>query len=223
VRVRLAASHAIDRKAIADAETLGASPPAGSIIPPAIEFALRIEPPPHDPARAKQLLKEAGYPNGFDAGEMTGAVAFAADAEAVVNYLAAVGIRVRLRTMERAAWQSAWRDKKLKNLVLCGAGGYGNAATRIENYLVTGGTFSYGGYPDIDELFRQQARELDRARRQALLNRIQQLASERVIYIPIYAQTFNNGVGPRVAESNLGRIPLHYYTAPFEDLRLRGD
>ena len=42
------------------------------------------------------------------------------------------------------------------------------------------------------------------------------------MYIPLYALSFHNGVGPRVAESSLGRIPLHYYTAPFEDMRLRG-
>jgi hypothetical protein len=34
---------------------------------------------------------------------------------------------------------------------------------------------------------------------------------------------FNNGVGPRVAESSLGKIPLHYYTAPFEDVWLKGN
>jgi hypothetical protein len=50
VRVRLAASHAIDRTAIAEADSLGASPPMGSLIPPAIEFALAIEPPRHDGA-----------------------------------------------------------------------------------------------------------------------------------------------------------------------------
>ena len=48
-------------------------------------------------------------------------------------------------------------------------------------------------------------------------------AVERVIYVPIYAQSFNNGVGPRVQESSLGRIPLHYYTAPFEDIRLKAE
>ena len=132
-----------------------------------------------------------------------------------------MGIRARFRTMERAAYLTAQREKKLKNLVFCGAGGYGNAATRVENYLVSGGTFAAGGYPDIDDLFQQQARELDRGKRQALLHRIQQLANERVVYIPLYALSFHNGVGPRVAESSLGRIPLHYYTAPFEDLRLR--
>ena len=56
-----------------------------------------------------------------------------------------------------------------------------------------------------------------------MLHRIQQLAVERVIYVPIYAQSFNNGVGPRVQESSLGRIPLHYYTAPFKDIRLKAE
>ncbi len=69
-RVRLAASHAMDRKALSEAETLGASRPTGSMIPPKFEFALPLEPHPYDPARAKQLLAEAGYPNGFDAGDL---------------------------------------------------------------------------------------------------------------------------------------------------------
>jgi peptide/nickel transport system substrate-binding protein len=221
VRVRLAASHAIDRKAIAEADSLGASPPSGSLIPPATEFALPIEPHRYDPAKAKQLLRDAGYPNGFDAGEMVGTVQFANAAEAVVTYLRAVGIRSRFRTMERVAYLTAWKEKKLKNLLFCGAGGYGNAATRIENYFVTGGLYSPGGYPDIDDLFHQQARELDRKKREALLHQIQRLAHERVLYLPVYALYFNNGVGPRVQESSLGKIPMHYYTAPFEDVRLK--
>jgi peptide/nickel transport system substrate-binding protein len=221
VRVRQAANHALDRKGIADSETLGASPPIGSIIPPMLEFALPVEVPRYDPALSKKLLREAGYPNGFDAGEMVGTVQYAGATEAVLNNFAAVGIRARLRTMERAAYLAAQRDKKLKNLLFGGAGGYGNAATRIENYLISTGSFTYGAVPDIDDLFVQQAREVDRGKRQALLHRIQQLAGERVLYLPLYMLSFHNGVGPRVAESSLGRIPLHYYTAPFEDVRLR--
>jgi peptide/nickel transport system substrate-binding protein len=221
VRVRLAASHAIDRRTIAEADSLGASPPMGSMIPSAIEFALPVEPHRYDVARARQLLREAGYPNGFDAGEMVGTVQFATAAEAVISSLQTVGIRARFRTMERVAYLAAWKDKRLKNLLFCGAGGYGNAATRVENYFVTGGTYSPGGHPEIDELFQQQAREVDRKKREALLHRIQRLAVERVLYLPIYALYFNNGVGPRVAEPSLGRIPMHYYTAPFEDVRLR--
>jgi peptide/nickel transport system substrate-binding protein len=222
-RVRLAASHSIDRKGIADADSLGASPPAGSMIPPGIEFGLTFEPHKYDPARAKQLLAEAGYPNGFDAGELTGTVQFSNLAESVISNFQAVGIRAKFRTIERVAGLTAWKDKKLKNLYQCGAGGYGNAATRMENYYVTGGLYSPGGHPDIDDLFSQQSRELDRKKREALLHRIQQLAHERVLYLPVYALFFNNGVGPRVAEPSLGRIPLHYYSAPFEDLRLKSN
>src|SRR5713101_8922741 len=58
------------RRALSEAETLGASKPTGNIIPRAFEFALPIEPYQYDPAKAKQLLAEAGYPNGFDAGEL---------------------------------------------------------------------------------------------------------------------------------------------------------
>ena len=70
-RVRLAASLAIDRKAINEAESLGFSGLTDNIVPRQMEFALPIEARPYDPKRAKQLLVEAGYPNGFDGGDIT--------------------------------------------------------------------------------------------------------------------------------------------------------
>ena len=113
-RVRLAASLAIDRRAISDAETLGASPPTGNVVPASFEFGLKIPPDPYDPARAKQLLAEAGYPNGFDAGDLYPWPPYFTTGEAVTSYLGAVGIKTRVRTMERAAFYSALATKKLK-------------------------------------------------------------------------------------------------------------
>jgi peptide/nickel transport system substrate-binding protein len=59
-RVRQAASLAVDRKGLNEAENLGASRLNGNIVPRTFEFAIPIEPDPYDPARARQLLAEAG-------------------------------------------------------------------------------------------------------------------------------------------------------------------
>src|SRR2546428_7213058 len=69
-RVRLAANLAIDRKAFSDAEYLGYGRPAPSIIPRDFEYYWAPPAYPYDPARAKRLLAEAGYPKGFDAVEL---------------------------------------------------------------------------------------------------------------------------------------------------------
>jgi peptide/nickel transport system substrate-binding protein len=222
VRVRLAANYAVDKKAISDVESFGVAPPMGSIIPKELEFALPMEPYPYEPEKAKQLLKEAGYPNGFDAGEFTGTIQYASPVESIANYLAAVGIRTKIRTVEREAWLTGWREKKFRGVLWCGAGGFGNAATRIENYFVSTGTYAYVNHPDIDELFRKQDIESDAQKREAILHEIQRIARERVLFVPLYAWIWHTGVGPRVADASLDKIPLFYYTGPFEDMRLKG-
>src|SRR2546425_10344788 len=78
-RVRLAATMAVDKPALNEAERLGYSRLTGSIIPSVMEFALRIEPYPQDPTSAKRLLAEAGYPNGFDASDLTPLPPFTTD------------------------------------------------------------------------------------------------------------------------------------------------
>src|SRR3989441_1786918 len=69
-RVRQAASLALDRQAVNQAETLGFSKPTGGIIPRAYELSRVFEPDPYDPAKATKLMAAAGYPNGFDAGAL---------------------------------------------------------------------------------------------------------------------------------------------------------
>jgi len=196
-RVRLAFNYAVDRAAISEAACLGFCPPTGSIIPRPMDFAWPVEPLPYNPDKAKQLLAEAGYPNGFEAGELTPIPPFFIPAEALVNYLNAIGIRVKMRPMERAAFYAAWKEKKLRGLFTTGAGGSGNAATRIEAFVYSKGAYAYGGYPDIDALFQQQAAERDSAKREALLHRIQQLMVERVMFGTIYEFRALMGVGPK--------------------------
>jgi peptide/nickel transport system substrate-binding protein len=221
-RVRLAANLAMDRKQVNQAETLGFSRLTGSMIPNDFEFAWIPPLYPHDPARARQLLAEAGYPNGFEGGEYFADISYGSVGEAIVNDWKAVGIRTQLRPLERAAFFAQYREKKLRNVIQSGTAAFGNAATRIEAFVESSGAFAYGGYPDIDGLFREQAAELDKKRREATLHKIQQLIHDKVMYAPIWELGWLNGVGPRVAEAGLGLIPMHAYSAPYEDLRLKG-
>jgi peptide/nickel transport system substrate-binding protein len=220
-RVRLAANHAIDRQAMNDAITLGFSRITWSIIPQSFDFFWQPPAYPHDIARARQLLAEAGYPKGFDAGDLWCEPATATMSEATGNDLQSVGIRTRLRPLERAAFFGSYQEKKLKNLAYSISGAFGNAAIRLETFVAAGGPYVYGSYPDIDGLFREQAAELDRKRREAMLHRIQQLVHDKAMYAPIWELGFIHAHGPRVAESGLGLITGWAFSAPYEDVKLK--
>src|SRR5207245_48358 len=138
-RLRLAVNAALNRSAINEAACLGLCPPAGVIVPRVMDFALQVEPPAYDPQRARQLLAEAGYPQGLDAGELVPIPPFFTAAEAVVNDLNAVGIRVKMRVMERATFYAAWRAKQLRGLFLTASGNSGNAASRVEAFIYSKG------------------------------------------------------------------------------------
>ena len=220
-RMRLAVNHALDRTGISETACLGYCPSAGVIVPPVMDYALPVEPPRYDPQKAKQLLAEAGYPKGFDAGDFTPIPALWTAGEAAANYLNAVGIRVKLRRMEQAAFYAAWQEKKLRGIFLTAAGNSGNAATRVEAFIYSKGSYAYGGYPDIDELFQQQARERESAKREALLHRIQQLTIDRVMFAPIWNTRVVIGVGPRVADHTINLVPMSIWPS-YEDMRLKG-
>jgi peptide/nickel transport system substrate-binding protein len=220
-RVRLAASYALDRQALSDAETLGASKPAGNFIPRAFEFALPIEPLSHNPARAKQLLAEAGYPNGFDAGELYQLPPYFTLGEAIIGNLQAVGIKLKMRPMERAAYFATIQSKKAKGVCVCSSALYGNAASRMSEIYPSEGAYAYGGYPDTDALYKQQARETDRKKREALLHQIQQLMNERTRIAPIFEYIWPSGIGPRVENPALMLINPYPWSAPLEDVRLK--
>jgi peptide/nickel transport system substrate-binding protein len=220
-RVRWAANHAINKQAINEAETLGHSVLTGSIIPHKFQYALKLEPYAYNPDKAKQLLKESGYPKGFDAGEYSCDAVYAGVVEAAVNDLTAIGIRAKVRPLERAAIVAAHREKTVKNLTRQGSAAFGNAATRIETFMYSQGAQSFLKDPQIDAWYEQQAKERDRQKRGAILHQIQQKVYDEAYFGPFWELGFLCASGPRVAVSGLGLIPLFAYSAPLEEVQLK--
>jgi peptide/nickel transport system substrate-binding protein len=222
-RVRLAAGLAINRAAINQALTRGHSLITGSIIPDNFEHFWQPPAPVFDPVFAKQLLAEAGHPNGFEADDYFCDASFTDIAEAVLNDLQTVGIHAKLRPLERAAFYKGYAEKKLNHIIQAASAAFGNAATRLEAFAVKGGTYAYGSDAELDTLFQQQANERDRTRRAALLEKMQQLVHERALFTPIWQLAGHAGVGPRVAEPGLDLIRRYPFSAPYEDVALKSN
>jgi len=121
-----------------------------------------------------------GYPNGFDAGDLT-PIPRLTMAESVVNYLSRRHPREDAH-LERAASTPPGARRSCVNLF------NHRRATRecrhrVQELIYTKGAYAYGGYPDIDDLFLQQARERDVRKREAVLFKIQQLTIDRAMFV----------------------------------------
>jgi len=178
-RLRLAVNYALDRQRINEGACLGFCPPAGVIVPRVMEYALQVEPDAYDLPKAKQLLAEAGYPNGLDAGMFAANPGFPTVADALVNDSTRPAFRVRLRQMERAAFYADWQAKKLRGLFMVGAGKLRQCRDRVESFIQSKGAYAYGGYPDIDAMFAEQAASVTPRSVRRCFSKIQQLTIDR--------------------------------------------
>jgi len=132
-----------------------------------------------------------------------------------------VGIRPKLRPLERATLFKGIAEKQYRNVIYMFAGIFGNAATWLEAYAIGGGTYVHGSHPDVDGLFREQTAELDRGKREAILHRVQKLIHERAMFAPIWDFAFLHGVGARVEEPGLGLLSGYGFSGPYEDVKLK--
>ena len=191
LRVRQAANLAIDRDGMSKALFLGYCKITNSIIPYTFEYYWQPPAPVYDPVKAKNLLADAGLPNGFDAGVLYSDSGYANVGEVAVDNLEAIGIRTKLELIERAGFFASYSSKKYSHGIILGASGaFGNAATRLASFVVKDGAYIYGSYPDIDELYPRQADELDTKKRAAILDKMQQLVDDKAIYAPIWQLGF---------------------------------
>jgi len=207
-RVRQAVSLALNRQFLAHQETQGLGIPAGNWISPENRDVLRgdgqdLPVPEHNPEKAKQLLAQAGFPNGFDFEWYVPFPPYFDMGERILTDLRAVGLRGKIQTLEGPVFRSQ---------VAQGRKGYSGNRTIVQNidprpggskanigvYTVCGSPSSFICEPQIEVRWAKHQASLDLAERERLVKEIQRIIVEEYYFVPIYLNPFVHAVGPRV-------------------------
>jgi peptide/nickel transport system substrate-binding protein len=205
--VRQAVNYAVDKEAMVQDLYLGypAQEPGQLVGEDGVGYNVDIQAYPYDPDKARQLLSEAGYPDGFEttlevvsqntlAGETTG--------EAVAAYLADVGIQANIVPMEPNVWIGKWYG-----------GGRDEMFMGMTNYLpLYDADFSYSWFwsgnqpaearfmsnPEFDKLFEAQRSEMDPAKRAEILDQLAQIMHDEAPVIFLFRQARVHVMDPKV-------------------------
>ena len=226
-RVRQATSLAIDRQALNDAETAGLAGLPGNWMPENLPGALALPTPEHNPAKARQLLAEAGYPNGFEVEALTPFPPFFSVGERVVTNLREIGIRTKINQMERAAYTAKLAEGPgafKGHLLIHYSASPGDAASWIRAWATCKGSSSRTCLPEIEEKFQRYEASVDPQERERLSNELQRYLVDNSIFVSIFRNALLNMQGPRIAnrwDEIWGAVPGHPLFAPVEDVRLK--
>lgn len=176
-KLRQAVAYAIDRPAIIKSILGGLATPLHGPVGPGqygydAERATAFD-IPYDPEKAKQLVKEAGYPDGLDVDLFSATGRYVNDkqvAEAMAAMLTGVGIRTRLHTPEYATYWPQVQKGKVP-FYYQGRGSMIDPSVGIAQYFETGVTPRVGySNPALDKLLRAEREEFDPAKRKKLMN-----------------------------------------------------
>lgn len=239
VRVREAVGLALDRQAVSDAETGGHAKPANYWIPPNILLAPPLQQPEEDLERARELMAEAGYPDGFDVEWLSPIPNYFTLGERIISQIGRIGINAKLQTMERGTFfdrlaegdtyqerNDAWGQDT--QILLIGTGTAGAYIARFDAYVGCEAPSSRMCDPEIDAITEQYKASVDPSEREQLATQAHDAISEKFYKIPIYWFSFINAVGPRIANRDqwgegkeiFANPQMEFYGPPWENWKL---
>jgi len=196
-KVRQALNYAIDRKSIIDSILSGAGVPnAVAITKYHFGFDPTLKPYTYDPAKAKKLLAEAGYPNGFKVEFLSPSGRYVMDkeiAEAVAKMLNAIGVQTEFKVMEWGTLVQIYSGKKLKDL---GFIGWGNTLSDADGtygpyFGSAESPFSYYTTPALADKLNKARTTMDKKKRLAMYKQIQAEIFDEAPLIFLYQQVDN--------------------------------
>ena len=186
--MRQAIWHAVNRQEMADKLVQG-----GSRVPQAPCFpsqfgcdadaAVKY---PYDPAKAKALLAEAGFPNGFEV-ELLTSVQPTSWPAAVQNYLGAVGIRARINQMNVApAIQKAWRGEAPLYMQSWGSYSINDVSAIFPVMYGAGSNDNYSRDPELEKLVADGGASSDPAVRKQAYSAAIKLMTDKAYWLPLF-------------------------------------
>ncbi len=192
--VRQAIAYAIDRKAIATNLMQGGSRVLDAPCFPT-QFGCDAAAAVHydyDPAKAKSLLAEAGYPNGFSTDINTSQLPQYAGA--IQNYLKAVGISAHVSQLQVGAAVARSLDGKAP-LDLSSWGSYSiNDVSAFMPYFFTGSSSDYARDPELQKLVEQGGATTDPDQRRRFYSQAIKLVTEKMYFLPLVTSVVNYGI-----------------------------
>lgn len=193
-RVRLAIAHAINREAIAERMLRGVCRPATSIFTPGTFGHLDgLSLVPYDPAKARELLKEAGIKPGHKVTFTLHTEAFAAlpgspqVLEAIAGNLEAVGFVVERQSVDSGAWMSMMRGGKQPAIFYSPSGTPDDGGELINTWYASSSAWTAKSIqvPEYDRIFKEQQQTPDLKAREKLLHDFARLEREKFEMVPL--------------------------------------
>jgi len=230
-RMREAISLAIDRDAINQAECDGLGRVDGNWINDDVLYGMDWPKWPYDVAKAKKLMAEAGYPDGFTYDWLTPAPPYYSRGERVLSQLQPIGIRGRMQTLGRAVYtkrrQGGLKEWPGINIILAGARIGASWANWYESDFKCGGLLAANAFcvKDLDAKYEQYLTSDQTPERKALAEEIQRAILENYYFVPVFRHAFMNAIGPRIAATKWQDVFPSFistgYAYPWEDIKLK--
>ncbi len=221
-RVRQAIAYAINQKGIVKKIMKGFATPAAQMSPWGYLGHNEALMPRYDLKKAKQLMKEAGYENGFSITMMAPNNRYVNDekiAQAVASMLAKINIKVDLKTLPKAQYWGEF-DARAADMMMIGWHADTEDSNNFFEFLTacpdteTGlGQYNSGNYcsPEADKLMHQANAETDPKKRAAIMQKIEEMLYNDAAFIPLHWQNLAWGASSKVkAEPVLNVMDFPY-------------
>jgi peptide/nickel transport system substrate-binding protein len=221
IRVRKAVAYAIDTKTIAEKVFSGMAEPWGNIVAPYhAGYDPDLKPHPYDIEKAKKLLAEAGYPNGFDT-VINNSSVYKLDAQAVQSSLSKAGIRAKLEMLEHGIWRKYLGARKLKSMGIHPTpwwNGRIHPATALSSTFGPGNKYTYTDDDEMGEAFKKLSVMIDEEEMTKQVGLLTKYYHEKMLRINLWAAHSPFAVGKRI--KYFGMPPGRVYPVNFEHVTL---